>query len=140
MVTWIDLKLEKKKDFQDFAEIGRIQSYIIESTRKIAKKSAIDDVKRLLKAASKFKNNGIISKFPRSPFAYNIKMKKKNNISSKYITYCSGCKNHTYNMASRSVTMTNKVLRQKSKSILCLPDKSRFLKQDPSKKLSIEKR
>ena len=40
-------------------------------------------------------------------------MKKKNNTSSKYMTYCLSCKKHINNMASRNVTMTNKVLRQK---------------------------
>ena len=37
-------------------------------------------------------------------------------------------------MASRSVTMTNKVLRQKCKCSVCLSKKSRFLKQRPYKK------
>ena len=40
-------------------------------------------------------------------------MKKKKNTSSKYMTYCLSCKKHINNMASRNVTMTNKVLRQK---------------------------
>ena len=39
-------------------------------------------------------------------------------------------------MASKSVTMTNKVLRQKSKCSVCLSDKSRFLKHRPNKKCS----
>ena len=47
-------------------KIQRIQNYIIESTKKITKKSAIDDVKKILKAAYKFKNNDIISKFTRN--------------------------------------------------------------------------
>ena len=38
-------------------------------------------------------------------------------------------------MASRSVTRTNKVLRQKLKCSVCLPDKSIFLKQNPNKKI-----
>ena len=37
-------------------------------------------------------------------------------------------------MASRSVTMTNKVLTQKSKCSVRLSDKSRFSKQRPDKK------
>ena len=61
-------------------------------------------------------------------------MKKKNNTSSKHMTYCLSCKNHTNNMASRNVTMTDKVLRQKSKCSVCLSYKSRFFKQDHSKK------
>ena len=31
------------------------------------------------------------------------------------MTYCLGCKKHNNNMASNSVTVTNKPLRQKSK-------------------------
>ena len=50
------------------------------------------------------------------------------------MTYCLSCKNHTNNMASRNVTMTDKVLRQKSKCSVCLSYKSRFFKQDHSKK------
>ena len=61
-------------------------------------------------------------------------MKKKNNASSKYMTYCLSCKKHNNNMASRNITMANKILRQKSKCSACLSDKSRFLKQDHSKK------
>ena len=44
------------------------------------------------------------------------------------MTYCLRCKKHTNNIPSRNVTMTKKVLRQKSKSSVCLSDKSRFLK------------
>ena len=55
-----------REDFDDFVEIGRIQNYIIESTKKITKKCAIDDVKKLLKASSMFKKNDIISKFTRN--------------------------------------------------------------------------
>ena len=47
-------------------------------------------------------------------------MEKKNNTSSKYMTYCLGCKKHTNYMVSRSVTMTKKVLRQKSKCSVCI--------------------
>ena len=58
--------------------------------------------------------------------------KKENNTSTMYMTYCLGCKKHTNNMASRGVTITNKVLKQKW--VVCLSDKSRFLKQIPNKK------
>ena len=61
-------------------------------------------------------------------------MKRKNNTSSKYMNYCLSCKKHTNNMASRNITMTDKVLRQNSKCSVCLSDKPRFLKQDHSKK------
>ena len=36
-----------REGFHDFVEIGRIQNYIIESTKKITKKSATDDVKNI---------------------------------------------------------------------------------------------
>ena len=53
------------------------------------------------------------------------------------MTYCLGCKKkHTNNMASRTVTMRNKELRQKLKCSGYLSDKSRFLKQRPNKKSS----
>ena len=55
-----------KEGFNIFAEIGKIQNYIIKSTKKITKKSTINDAKELLKGASKFKNNNIISKFTRN--------------------------------------------------------------------------
>ena len=41
-------------------------------------------------------------------------------------TYCLVCKKHTDNYASRNVSMTNKVIRNKSRSSICLSDKSRF--------------
>ena len=50
------------------------------------------------------------------------------------MAHCLGCKKHNKNMASRRLTMTNKVLRQKSKCSVCLSDQSRFLKQRPNKK------
>ena len=46
--------------------------------------------------------------------------KKENNTSTTYMTYCLGCKKHTNNMASRSVTITNKVLKQKWVVCVCL--------------------
>ena len=55
-----------KEDFNIFVEIGKIQNYIIKSTKKITKNSTIKDVKELLKAASKFKTKEIISKFTRN--------------------------------------------------------------------------
>ena len=55
-----------KKNFNIFVEIGKIQNYIVKSSNKVTeestKKSTIDDVKKVLKAASKFSNNGQISK------------------------------------------------------------------------------
>ena len=40
---------------------------------------------------------------------------------------------HTSNNASRKVTMTDKILREKSMCGECLSDKSRFLKQKHKK-------
>ena len=48
--------------------------------------------------------------------------------------FCLACRKHTYNIASRKITMTNKVVKDKSRRAECLSDKSRFLKQKPSKK------
>ena len=48
-------------------------------------------------------------------------------------TYCLACRKHPNDIASRKVTMTNKVIREKSRCGECLPDKSRFLKQKPNK-------
>ena len=47
--------------------------------------------------------------------------------------YCLACRKHTNNIASRKVTMTNNVVRDKSRCGECLSDKSRFLKQKPNK-------
>ena len=52
------------------------------------------------------------------------------------MAHCLSCKKHTNNIASRSVTMTNKVLREKSRCSECLSDKSRFLKQKHHKRSS----
>ena len=45
------------------------------------------------------------------------------------MTYCLSCKKYTNDIASKNITRTNKVLRQKSGCSQCLSDKSRFLKQ-----------
>ena len=44
-------------------------------------------------------------------------------------TYCFGCKDYTKNFRPQEVKMTNKVLREKSHSVVCQSNKSRFLKQ-----------
>ena len=49
-------------------------------------------------------------------------------------TYCLACRKHTNNIASRKVTMANKVVRDKSRCSECLCDKSRFMKQKHNKK------
>ena len=50
-------------------------------------------------------------------------------------TYCLACRKHTNYIASRKVTMTNKVIRDKSRCGECLSDKSRFMKQKPNTKV-----
>ena len=49
----------------------------------------------------------------------------------KLKTYCLACREHTGNIGSRKVTVTNKVIRDKSRCSQCLSDKSRFMKQPP---------
>ena len=44
-------------------------------------------------------------------------------------TYCLGCKDFTHNFRPPKVKMANKVLREKSNSVVCQSNKSRFLKQ-----------
>ena len=51
-------------------------------------------------------------------------------------TYCLSCKNHTDNIGSKEVIMTNKVVREKSRCPNAMINKSRFLKQKPNKKTS----
>ena len=43
--------------------------------------------------------------------------------------YCLGCKDFTHNFRPQKVKMRNKVAREKSNSIVCQSNKSRFLKQ-----------
>ena len=52
----------------------------------------------------------------------------------KLRTYCLACRKRTNKIASRKVTMTNEVSRDKSRCGECLSDKSKFLKQKPNKK------
>ena len=44
-------------------------------------------------------------------------------------TYCFGCKDFTKNFRLAKVKMTNKVLGEKSHSVVCRSNKSRFFKQ-----------
>ena len=53
----------------------------------------------------------------------------------KLKAYCLACRKHTGNIGSRKVTMTNKVIRDKSGCARCLSNKSRSLKQKPNKKV-----
>ena len=43
--------------------------------------------------------------------------------------YCFGCKGYTQHFGPEKVTMTNKVLGEKSHCVVCQSIKSRFLKQ-----------
>ena len=54
----------------------------------------------------------------------------------KLRAYCLACRKHTNNIASKTVAMTNKVVRGKSRFSECLSDKSRFSKQKLNKKVS----
>ena len=49
-------------------------------------------------------------------------------------TYCLRCKGYTNNFKPQEVKMTNKVLREKSNSVVCRSIKSRFLKQKHNNK------
>ena len=49
-------------------------------------------------------------------------------------TYCLGCKDYTHNFKPQEVKMMNKVFREKSNSMVCQSNKSRFLKQKRNNK------
>ena len=53
----------------------------------------------------------------------------------KLKTYCLACREHTDNIGSKGVTITNKIIRDKSRCAQCLSDKSRFMKQKLNKKV-----
>ena len=125
-----------------FVEIGKIQNHIIKSSKTLTKKSTkkylIEKIsKRLLeiefeenhsiKSKSLSKNIGIVIKH--GPNSYWLQKMKRHNISSKRMTYSLSCKKHINNLASRRVTMTNKVFSQKSKCSVCLSDKLKYLQQ-----------
>ena len=44
----------------------------------------------------------------------------------KLKTYCLACREHADNIGLKKVTMTNKVVRDKSRCAQCLSNKSRF--------------
>ena len=52
-------------------------------------------------------------------------------------TYCLGCKDFAHNFKPQEVKMVNKVLREKSKCVVCRSNKSRFLKQKHNKNKKI---
>ena len=49
-------------------------------------------------------------------------------------TYCLACRNGTNNVGSWKTTMTNNLIRNKSKCGVCFSDKSRYIKQKHNKK------
>ena len=57
----------------------------------------------------------------------------------KLRTYCLTCRKHANNIGSKSVAMTNKVIRCKSRCAECLSDKCQFIRQKPNKKGDIIK-
>ena len=70
---------------------------------------------------------------------YQIKKNQQHTIKNKTnikfgkdvgIAYCLGCKDFTHNFRPPEVEMTNKVFREKSNSVDCRSNKSRFLKQE----------
>ena len=56
----------------------------------------------------------------------------------KLRTYCLACRKHTNNIFPKNVSMTNKVVRNKSRCSESLSDKSRFMKQKRNKKVVID--
>ena len=80
------------------------------------------------------RNIAIIIKHAKS-YCSSREKKKKNMISSTYVAYCLSCRKHTNNIGSNNVTMTNKMIRQKSTCANFMPDKTRFLNQKPNKKV-----
>ena len=55
----------------------------------------------------------------------------------KLRTYCLACREHTNNIGSKRITMTNKIIRNKARCAQCLSDKWRFMKQKHDKKVVI---
>ena len=49
-------------------------------------------------------------------------------------SYCLACREHTGNIGSKKISMTNKVIRDKSRCAECFSDKSRFMKEKHNKK------
>ena len=88
---------------------------------------ALSIIKRLLKL--EFKSNHLI----KSKFLKLIVKKILPSLENMQM-YCLGCKKHSNNIGSKKVTMTNKVIRDKSICANCMADKSRFLKQKFNKK------
>ena len=63
-----------------------------------------------------------------------LKNKTNKNWKKTWTTYYLGCKDYTHNFKAEEVKMTNKVLREKSKCVVCRLNKSGFLKQKHNNK------
>ena len=48
--------------------------------------------------------------------------------------YCLACRKHTGNIGSKRITMTNKVIKDKSRCAQCFSDKSRLMKHKRDKR------
>ena len=53
--------------------------------------------------------------------------------------YCLACGKHNKNVGLWNITMTNKMIKNKSTCGVCLSDKSRFMKQKHNKESNIIK-
>ena len=62
------------------------------------------------------------------------KIKPINTGKEPGTTDCLRCKDFTYNFRPQEVKMTKKVLREKSNCVVCLSNKSLFLKQKHNNK------
>ena len=49
-------------------------------------------------------------------------------------SYCLACREHTGNIGSKKISMTDKVIRDKSRCAERFSDKSRFMKEKHNKK------
>ena len=136
-----------KTKFNIFKEINKIQWHIKKSkqilTEKSTKKSLIGGPsKRPLELEFK-SNQSIKSKSLKwivnttnntRHEKHTIKNKTDKNWKKLGTTYCLGCKDYTDNFKPQEVTMTKKVLWEKSNCALCRSSKSRFLKQKQNNK------
>ena len=132
----IDYKIERQKAIEnklgpEFIRINPAKknfNIFVKSTKKLTEEST-----------KKFLIEELSNKLLRLEFKSNNSIKtkcfKKILPTMKLRTYWLACRKHTNNIASRKVTMTNKVVRDKSRCGECLCYKSRFLNKNPIKKL-----
>ena len=62
-------------------------------------------------------------------------MKKSKYRFKKDMTYCLSCKDYTDSIGPKKGTMTNKVIREKSRYTECVSDKARLKKKNQKEKL-----